>query len=434
MNAKQIIIAGTLLVSVATFAQKDELKALKKIYAKDEIKGKDLEEYKSLVNKVEPLAVEESDKVYAGFYKSMTPILEILALGPNATPVQMMKFVTVKSVQDFEKGLNATLDYEKKTGKKVQTDDINETIGSFTSNFLQYADALGKATKYKESSEVLYAIYKLNKTEPLYLYYTANYALTAKDYEASLKYFNELKAINYTGVKTLFFAKAKVNNIEDQFNTKKERDDMVKIGSHYAPREEVLPSKKAEIYKSIASILIEQDKSEEAKLALREARSLDPNDTSLILAEADMFYKLKDLEMYKKLVNEALEKNPNDVNLIFNLGVTNSNTNQLAEAEKFYRRVIELDPSYVNAYVNLSELYLRNDEKFVTEMNKLGNNEKDNKRYDVLSKERNGNFMKMIPLLEKAYELKPQDLDVKKSLRSIYKALDMTAKANALKD
>ena len=39
MKIKQIIIAGTLLVSVASFAQKDELKALKKIYAKDEIKG-----------------------------------------------------------------------------------------------------------------------------------------------------------------------------------------------------------------------------------------------------------------------------------------------------------------------------------------------------------------------------------------------------------
>jgi len=42
MKIKQIIIAGTLLVSVASFAQKDELKALKKIYAKEEIKGEDL--------------------------------------------------------------------------------------------------------------------------------------------------------------------------------------------------------------------------------------------------------------------------------------------------------------------------------------------------------------------------------------------------------
>lgn len=38
MKIQQIIIAGALLVSVNTFAQKDELKALKKIYNKEEIK------------------------------------------------------------------------------------------------------------------------------------------------------------------------------------------------------------------------------------------------------------------------------------------------------------------------------------------------------------------------------------------------------------
>ena len=58
MKIKQIIIAGTLLVSVASFSQKDELKALKKIYAKEEIKGADLTEYKALVAKVIPIAVE----------------------------------------------------------------------------------------------------------------------------------------------------------------------------------------------------------------------------------------------------------------------------------------------------------------------------------------------------------------------------------------
>ena len=44
---KKLILGATLLVSVATFAQKDELKTLKKIYAKEEISEKDLEVYKS---------------------------------------------------------------------------------------------------------------------------------------------------------------------------------------------------------------------------------------------------------------------------------------------------------------------------------------------------------------------------------------------------
>ena len=78
MKIKHIVLATTMMVTLSTFAQKDELKALKKIYAKEEIKGADLSEYKALVTKVEPLATEESDKIYAGFYKAMIPILEVL--------------------------------------------------------------------------------------------------------------------------------------------------------------------------------------------------------------------------------------------------------------------------------------------------------------------------------------------------------------------
>ena len=83
MKIKQIIIASTLLVSVASFSQKDELKALKKLYAKEVLKGEDLVEYKNLVTKVAPLATEEGDKVYAEFYKSMIPILDMNALAQD---------------------------------------------------------------------------------------------------------------------------------------------------------------------------------------------------------------------------------------------------------------------------------------------------------------------------------------------------------------
>ena len=427
MKVKQIIIAGTLLVSVATFAQKDELKALKKIYAKDEIKGADLTSYKDLANKAVPLATEEGDKIYANFYKAMIPILEVNALDKTSSQLQIQsqvaKSINTKTIVELESALNATLDYEKKTGKKIQTDDINETINSFKPELLNYAIALENKKMYKESSDVLYAVYKLDPKDPEYLYYAANYALTAKDYDASLKYFNELKAINYTGEKTNYFAKNKANDIEDAFPSKKERDDMVKIGSHTAPRDEKVPSKKAEVYKGIASILIEQGKNDEAKAAIAEARKLNPDDSSLILAEADLYYKLKDIESYKRLVKEALEKDPNDVNLVFNLGVTSANSNDLVDAEKYYRRAIEIDPQYFNAYLNLSELLLRADGNFVKEMNKLGNTEKDNKRYDVLKADRAKNFNKVIPVLEKALQIQPDNADAKASLESVRNAL-----------
>jgi tetratricopeptide (TPR) repeat protein len=439
MKIKQIIIASTLLVSVASFSQKDELKALKKIYAKEEIKGADLTEYKSLVTKVIPMAVEESDKVYAGFYKSMIPVLEYLAIDKSMTQLQIQmtaaKFVNPKVITELANGLNATLDYEKKIGKKVQTDDIIETITSFKPELVNYAITLGEQKKYKESAEVLYAIFQLDKKDQDKLYYAANYAINAQDYVNALKYLKELKDLNYSGEKTMYYAKNRATGNEDSYDNKTERDNLVRLKTHILPREAKEPSKRGEIMKNIALILVQDGKNDEAKAAIAEARKANPNDTNLLLTEADLYYKLKDMVTYKKLIGEALEKNPNDVDLIFNLGVVSANSNQDDEAEKFYNKVLQLNPNYINAYLNLADLKLKPDTAIVEQMNKLGTSAADIKQYDILKAKRQKMFNDAMPILEKAHELDESNDVVKSNLMSVYKYLELndTEKYKALK-
>ncbi|GEC78196.1 tetratricopeptide repeat protein [Flavobacterium aquatile] len=450
MKIKQIIIASTLLVSVASFAQKDELKALKKIYAKEEIKGADLVQYKALVAKLEPLATEEADKVYAGFYKSMTPVLESLAIDRTMPPIQvqmaMAKLVSPKAISDLAIGLNTTLDYEKKSGKKVYTDDILETITSFKPEFLNYAIALGDQKKYKEASEVLYAIYQLDKKDQEKLYYAASYAVNGNDYDNALKYYQELKTLNYSGEQTMYFAKNTISGQEEYFNTKAERDNLVKLKTHSNPREEKVPSKRGEIYKNIAVILLQKDKNEEAKTAITDARKANPDDVSLIVTEADLYYKLKDIDTYKRLVNEALVKNPNDASLVFNLGVVSNSANQFEEAGKYYRKAIELDPNFIDAYLNLADNILKPDTKLVEDINKLGSStsDKDLKRYQALTVERKKLFTEVMPIYEKALELsekldqnieknKIQTNDIKSNLKTVYSFLELSEKSKALK-
>lgn len=438
MKIKEIIIAGTLLVSVSSFAQKDELKALKKIYGKEEIKGEDLAQYKSLVNTVQPLAVEEGDKVYANFYKCMIPVLDYLALDKTMTPLQiqiaMAKFVSPKSITELAQGLNATLDYEKKSGKKIQTEDIIETIASFKPEMINYAIALGNQKKHKESAEVLYAIYQLDKKDQEILYYAANYAVNGQDYDAALKYYTELKTIGYTGEGTMYYAKNKATGAEENYNSKETRDNLVKLGTHIAPREEKIASKKPEIVKNIALIYMEQGKNNEAKDALTEARKENPDDVTLITSQADVYLKMKDTDNYQKLIKEALAKNPNDEILLFNLGVTSANAGQLVEAENYYKKVIELKPTYVDAYLNLADLILKPDAKIVEEINKLTNSEKDLKKYDALKIERQKLFNKAMPYLEKAHELDPKNEVVKSNLKSVYSFLELMDKVKALKN
>lgn len=433
MKIINLFITGALLISISSIAQKDEIKALKKLYIKDDISVSDLETYKASATKLSLIASVDSDVIAATFFKAILPKLEITTLGTAATPVQISTVLSAKKVSALVDGLNETLDFEKKMGKKTFTDDIIKFTPQLKALLVNYAVFLGDQKKYKESSEVLYSVYKLDTKDPEKLYYAANYAITGEDFDASLKYYQELKAIKYSGEGTVFFALNKEKNKEESFANKQERDIYLKAGTHTNPKDEKIPSKRGEIYKNIALILVQNGKTAEAKTAVSEARTENPDDISLVLTEADLYYKLGDMETYKILINRAIEKNPNDATLVFNLGVVSANSKQLKEAEKYYRRAIEIDPKYVDAYINLSEILLRGDEPIFQEMNKLGTSDKDNKRYEVLNAQRKAIFNSIVPLLEKALLVKEDNVAAQKTLLSMYKVLEMTDKAKELK-
>lgn len=266
----------------------------------------------------------------------------------------------------------------------------------------------------------------------MYLYYAASTYVNAKDYGKALELYKVLKELNYSGKKTNYFAVNKANGGENFFPTEAERDKMVKMGTHENPRTEHVESKRGEIYKNMALILVQQGKAEEAKKAIADARIANPEDMTLLVTEANLYFETKDFDSYKKIISQILEKNPNDVDLIYNLGVISSNAKDVATAEKYYLRVIELDPKYVNAYVNLAAVKLEKENPIIDEMNKLGISAKDMKRYDVLKKQREDLFRSTLPYLKKAYELAPNNDSVVKTLLSVYSALEMTAEKKAI--
>jgi tetratricopeptide (TPR) repeat protein len=211
-----------------------------------------------------------------------------------------------------------------------------------------------------------------------------------------------------------------------------DRDSKVKLKLYVDPRDEKIPSKRGEILKKIALILVQKGKVQEAKTALSDARIANPDDISLILSEADIYLKLEDFTTYKKLITEVLEKKPNDADLLYNLGVITTKTNAV-EAEQYYKRAIEIKPDYVNAYLNLAILKLEGSKKIIDEMNKLGTSEKDNKKYVILKKQKESIFNACLPYLEKANELNPKNEDVATTLLNVYGALEMTDKKKSLK-
>lgn len=431
---------SVLLLSCFAFsamAQKDELKILKKIYAKEAPSTEELATFKATNDKLETLATEESDKVYSKFYKSMTPILEMNSLGQKITPIQAMTLMSVKNIENLGIGLSETLEFEKKSGKKIYTDDIIETVGAFKNDIWKMAVALDGQKRYEDVAKIAYAVYLMDKKDQERLYIAANYATNAKNYDKAVEYYNELLKLNFTGEATIYTAISKANGQLEQFASMAERDNLVKLGSHEKPSVEKIPSKKGEILKNLTSIYIEKNDIASAKKLIAEARAANPDDVSLILAEADMYFKANDMVNYKKLINEAIAKKPNDADLYYNLGVITANSkeeNAAQDAEKYYLKAIEVKPDYKDAYVNLAILMLAKDPEYVEKMNKItGTSTAEMKKYDALKAERNNMFKSALPYLEKAYQLFTDDAGVKSTLKGVYNSLDMTEKAKSIK-
>jgi tetratricopeptide (TPR) repeat protein len=251
-----------------------------------------------------------------------------------------------------------------------------------------------------------------------------------------LDYYKKLKEVKFSGKATNYTAKFKANDQEQTFETAAQRDQAVKIGTHYEPKTEQVPSKRGEIAKNISLLYIQKGDIAAAKKSMGEARANNPEDISLILSEADLYLQTKDFETYKRLVSEALAKNPNNADLYYNLGVITSQSadkQAKVDAEGYYLKAIQIDPQYKNAYMNLSVLKLDGEKEIVEAMNKLGTSDADNKKYEALKAKRVAMYRSAIPYLEKAYELFAGDKDIKDTLLNMYYALDMSDKAKALK-
>ena len=419
MKSKYVILASALLISVIAFAQKDQIKAAEKA-----LKGGNPQEAVTILNGAESLIPNAVDTEKAHYY---------FVNGNAHLELANKKVEEGKNLSLAAKSFQDLLAVEKTSGKIKYSTQATAAILDIKFKLLNSAIADTKADKDIEGAAKLYDAYLLDKKDTINLYYAASTYVNAKDYATALKLYSDLKTLNYSGKGTIYLAMNKLTSQEDSFNTAKERDLAVKIGTHEKPKMEAIPSKRGEIYKNIALILVQDGKIEEAKKAISDARKANPEDSSLILTEANLYLETKDFETYKKLVAEALENNPNDADLVFNLGVLSANAKNRADAEKYYKRVIEINPKYTNAYINLAALKLEDEKAIIDEMNKLGTSAKDMKRYEVLKTQREDLFKSTIPFLQKAYELDTNNIDVAKTLLNVYHALEMMPESKELK-
>lgn len=404
----QILTLSLGLMTVVTFGQKKELKVAEKA-----IKNKEYTAAMKAVNSVEGMLASMDAKYKAKYY--------------------FLKAQAQSGKNNYEAAaetFNTLLSYEKQIGKQKYTKDVAPMLNQIIQKVSNLAiNQYNDDKDYAQAAKNFALTFKLSPKDTSFLYNAAISASLGKDYDTSLTYFKQLKELGYTGISTMYLATNKETGEEENLGNKSNRDTMVKLGTHTNPTQKNTESKYAEIVKNIGYILVNQGKTEEAIVALQEARKESPKDVNLILNEAQLYIKLEKMDKFGDLMKEAVALDPTNPTLFFNLGVVNANEGNSEEAIKYYNKAIELDPNYGDAYMNLAVTMLSEEQAIVDEMNK---NLSNFKKYDELQGKQKALYRKALPYLVKADSIKRNEGTVR-SLLNIYDTLEMTKEADALR-
>ena len=419
---KQLITVLAIMIGLSAYAQKDELKSTDKA-----LKNGDLVAAKSSVDKAEGLIANADNKIKANFYFLKAKTYYDIAKKKPALDANAFD-IAAKSLQDL-------LAFEKQTGKAKYTAEAQPLLTTLIGDISNKGIKQYQEKDYSNGKVTLYKTYALSKKDTAFLEYAATAAYLDKDFDLSLKHFKKLKELGYTGIATTFTATNIESGKTESFGSKSQMDLLVKAGQYKEPKVDVSESKSASVIKNIAWILVEKGEVENAMSAVQEARKIDPKDINMLLTEANLLLKLDKKDEFAALMKEAILQDPNNAMLHFNVGVINQEQGNMEVAKDYYNNAIELDPNYSDAYINLGAIILERDKVLVEEMN---NNLSNFKKYDAIKAKQLELYKEVLPYYEKAYTLKKEetkedDIDIVRTLMSMYENLEMTDKFKEMK-
>ena len=425
---KKLAILMMLMICSNSFTQKKELRQINKL-----ISESFFNEAESSLEAISSIVEVSDDKIKAQYYFYLAKVSNELEKFNDA----ITAYESLKSINDsaYSTIIKTEFDF---LYSQIETSIINSAVED------------NRNSNYSVASDKLLMAYRMNEEKNKdYLYYAAGSAVNSKEYDKALNYYVELKENNYTGVIDEYYITN--NETGEEEKVSETEFDLLKSSKDYSnPRVGQTESRYPEIVKNIALIYVQQGKNDIAIEAIKEARSIQPDDTSLILNEADLYIRIsnnsddeseRDLyrKKFKELMELAITKDPENGILYYNLGVISSEQGENDSALEYYKKAIEFKPDYVDAYLNLVAVILDGEQSIVDEMNNLGTSKKDNIRYDELKVERENLYKECIPFLEKLIEVSPTNIDALNTLKNIYGVLgenekfkDISAKINEI--
>ena len=406
----QIYILFILLLPISLFAQKKELKSVNKLIQN--------EDYDSALQQLlaSQSLVEGSELKYQAQYQFLAGKI----------------YSKQKQFGAAFEALALAKQLEAENGSSKYIAEINILLNKVSNEAINQAVYENQNENFAVAADLLVMVYNVDQEQKDYLYYAASSAVNGGDFDRALKYYQELKDMNYSGSVEKFYATK--SDTGEEIELSAETYVLFQKQKDYTNfRTEMTESKLPEIVKNIALIYVQQKRNDLAIGAIKEAREANPLDVGLILTEANLYIQLGDKEKFSDLMKEAIEKDPKNHILYFNLGVITADQGDRSKARSYYESAIELNPTYAASYLNLAALILDEEPEIVEKMNALGNSRADNLKYDQLKKERESLFLEAAPVLEKLNEIDPTNIEALTTLKNIFGTIGDAAKFKMMK-
>ena len=166
-----------------------------------------------------------------------------------------------------------------------------------------------------------------------------------------------------------------------------------------------------------------------AESVLMNLTNVFPEDKTITLQLIDLYLKSSKNDEALKYIEMAKKDDPNNYSLYYAAGIMFLNQNKFDEAITELTRSVEIKNDFYDNQYALGVAYINK----AADMFLKANDIMDVKKYTAATDEANIVYAKALPYMERAYELKPDDVYAMQSLKELYYRLRMTEKYEAVK-
>lgn len=197
-------------------------------------------------------------------------------------------------------------------------------------------------------------------------------------------------------------------------------------------------------YVNIANSYDQEGNKEMYIQTLADARKALPNSQALVTAEINIYLESKQFNKALENLNIAITNDPENKTLFFARGniLDNQQSSLLEEGKKAeakeagvkaladYNKALEIDPTYFDAAYSIGAMIFNDGAAMVNDANALT----DDKAYKTAKAAAEQRLKEALPYLEKAHELKPEDVSTMTSLKDLYARTNQMDKYQEMND